>query len=83
MDAHVFRRHGEWFVSLRLAGVELDVAGPFEDEFDANEAAIRAVGDTGDLIPFNHLQITNQTNPEWALSCSTYPARRTMIPEAA
>lgn len=51
MDAHVFRKRGEWFVSLTLAGEEIDVAGPFDDETDANEMGIRSVFGDGEFIP--------------------------------
>lgn len=49
MEAVVFRDStpqslcGEWFVSIRVAGTEVDVAGPFDDETDATLAAERMV----------------------------------------
>jgi hypothetical protein len=42
--AHVYREDGQWNVSLSLNGRGFDTAGPFEDEYDATEAA-RRMGD--------------------------------------
>jgi hypothetical protein len=43
IDAVVFRSRGESWVSIRLAGQEIDVAGPFDDEADACMVAERAM----------------------------------------
>lgn len=51
MNAHVYRMNGEWFVSLRLAGEEFDVAGPFDDELDATEMACRVGGEVHPHVP--------------------------------
>jgi hypothetical protein len=51
MDAAVFRHQGEFFVSLRFAGEEIDVAGPFDCELEATLAAERAVYGGGELTP--------------------------------
>lgn len=41
LQAEVFRDGHDFFVSLTLAGEEVDVAGPFDDQGDAEEVAIR------------------------------------------
>ncbi len=51
MEAHVYRRFGEFFVHLFVVGEEFDVAGPFDDELDATLAGERMVCDGGELIP--------------------------------
>jgi len=48
MDAHIFiGRDGEWMVSLRVDGKEVDEAGPFDDQADAMLAAERCVYNDG------------------------------------
>lgn len=50
MDAHVFLNgDNEWFISLRCAGIEVDTAGPFDDETDALLAAERCVYGDGSV----------------------------------
>ncbi len=53
MDALLFRRRGEWLVGVLLDGEEIDLAGPFDDEYDAVMAARRisyGIG-TVDVLP--------------------------------
>ncbi len=40
-DALVYRDKGEWWVSLTLLGEQTDLAGPFDDEHDAEMMARR------------------------------------------
>lgn len=41
MEAEVYTTGHDWYVAFTLAGVEVDHAGPFDDEGDAQEAASR------------------------------------------
>lgn len=41
LQAEVFRAGHDFYVSLSIAGEEVDVAGPFDDQADAEHAAIR------------------------------------------
>lgn len=43
MDAAVFSRGGDFYVSLLLGGAQCDEAGPFEDLHDAVQMARRHV----------------------------------------
>lgn len=53
MDAHPFiNNEGEWMVSLRMAGCEVEVAGPFDDEHEAYEMADRSVYGEGYVHPY-------------------------------
>lgn len=56
MDAHIFVRQGDIMISLRIAGIEVDEAGPFEDETDAVLAAHRMVYDGGQVLLPNKLE---------------------------
>lgn len=47
MSATVFVRNGDIYVSLRMAGEEIEEAGPFDDEIDAVHMAERSVYDGG------------------------------------
>jgi hypothetical protein len=43
IDAHVYLNHdGDWMVSLCIAGMQFDCAGPFDDEIEAIQMAQRA-----------------------------------------
>lgn len=51
MDAHVYLdRDGSWMISLRCAGLEVDEAGPFDDEADALLASERMIFDGGNVF---------------------------------
>lgn len=52
MDAHVYKHPftGDWMVSLRLMNVEIDEAGPFDDEHEAMLAARRSVYGNGQVV---------------------------------
>jgi hypothetical protein len=41
VTAHPFRDGGDWWVCVYLNGREFEVAGPFDDEHEAGEMAIR------------------------------------------
>ena len=72
MDAVVYLAgDGQYYVSLRLLGKEVDLAGPFDDDADAVLAAERNVSDDGEVIVAEavrapgHLKAWNQSDREF------------------
>lgn len=49
MSAAVYRSPDGWMVSLRVAGEEVDEAGPFDEELDALLVARRSVHGDGSV----------------------------------
>lgn len=43
LDAHPYRGSEGWMVELTMGGLEVDEAGPFDDESEAVDAARRSV----------------------------------------
>lgn len=70
MEAEVFRDRGDYYVNLTLAGEQVDVAGPFDDQLDAELASLR-------MAPREAFEYDGRSGREGSgWNHGTYPSKR-------